>query len=73
MDVLRDEYLLVHDDDSNGAEPLIVNISRQHPEAMVFTDDEWATAVKRCMQQDGVPVVTWDGMKKAHLERRGGR
>jgi hypothetical protein len=67
----RDDYLLVRDEDRPGTR--IINISRQYPEAVVFTDDELATAVERRMQEAGVPVVTWDEMRGAHLRRRGGR
>jgi hypothetical protein len=67
----RGDYLLALDDDS--PEPRIVNISRKYPEAKVFTDDVLAAAVKRRMQEAGVPVVTWEEMMAVHTRRRGGQ
>jgi len=67
----RDDYLLVRDGDR--PEPRIINISRRHPEAKVFTDDGLAAAVKQRMQEAGVPVVTWDEMRSIHQRRQGGQ
>jgi hypothetical protein len=67
----RNDYLLVRDEDR--PEPRIINIGRKYPEAKVFTDDGLATAVKRRMREAGVPVVTWDEMRRAHQRRQGGQ
>lgn len=66
----RNDWLLVLDDDD--ADLLPINISREHPEAKVFTDDGLAAAVGRRMQEAGIPAATWDEMTRAHQRRRRG-
>jgi rRNA-processing protein FCF1 len=64
----KSDWLLVADE--SDSEPPIINISREYPEATVFTDDGLATALRQRMQEAGIPVVTWNDVMKAHQRRR---
>jgi hypothetical protein len=66
----KEDYVLLHVDDDEGADLLIVNITPTYPEAKVFFDDRLSAAIKQHMIGAGVPIMTQGELDDVFLRPR---
>jgi hypothetical protein len=55
----KKDYVLLRCDGDEDPEFLIVNITREYPEAKMFSEDRLSSAIKQQMLEAGVPVVAY--------------